>query len=96
MQRGTSADFGKDRNEGRPKGPAEAGIGDALWHAQKKLQILSVKRVLLIGADSLLDAATIRYFLTQERLLSADNACGFIPGEAAAALLLGPHAGRLA
>ncbi|NHZ40895.1 hypothetical protein [Massilia aquatica] len=67
-----------------------AGIGDALWHAQRKLRTHSVKRVLLVGADSLLDAATIGYYLRQERLLCSTNTCGFIPGEGAGAILLGP------
>lgn len=66
-----------------------AGIGDALWHAQTQLQHESVERVLLVGADSLLDAATIEHFLSEERLLCTDNASGFIPGEGAAAVLLG-------
>lgn len=66
-----------------------AGIGDALWHAQSQLQRDSVRRVLLVGADSLLDAATIEHYLGQDRLLSTGNASGFIPGEGAAALLLG-------
>lgn len=66
-----------------------AAIGDALWHAQKQLKNGKVERVLLVGADSLLDAATIEHYLEQERLLCNDNASGFIAGEGAATLLLG-------
>lgn len=65
-------------------------MGDALWHAQRKLRTHSVNRVLLVGAGSLLDAATIGYHLLQERLLCSTETCGFIPGEGAGAILLGP------
>ncbi len=65
-----------------------AGIGDALIHAQNLLTAGGVKHVLLVGADCLLDSDTIRYFLEQERILCPANSNGFIPGEAAAALLL--------
>jgi 3-oxoacyl-[acyl-carrier-protein] synthase-1 len=67
-----------------------AGIGDALWHAQASLRLPGVRRALLVGADSLLDAATIGYYLRQERILCSTNACGFIPGEGAGVILLGP------
>jgi 3-oxoacyl-[acyl-carrier-protein] synthase I len=66
-----------------------AGIGEALWQAQKLLRIAgSIKQVLLVGADTLLDAATIEHYLDQERLQCSGNSNGFIPGEGAAALLL--------
>jgi len=65
-----------------------AGIAAALLHAQTALRTKTVKWVLLVGADSLLDSATIQSFLDQERVLATDNAAGFIPGEGAAALLL--------
>lgn len=47
-----------------------------------------VRQVLLVGADSFLDAATIEHYLAENRLLCPDNADGFIPGESAAALLI--------
>ncbi|NHZ83536.1 hypothetical protein F2P44_30350 [Massilia sp. CCM 8695] len=65
-----------------------AAIGDALIHAQNLLRAGGVKHVLVVGADCLLDVHTIRYFLNQDRILCPANSDGFIPGEAAAALLL--------
>jgi 3-oxoacyl-[acyl-carrier-protein] synthase-1 len=47
-----------------------------------------VEHVLLVGTDSLLDSCTIEHLLEQERLLVPGNREGFVPGEAAAALLL--------
>jgi 3-oxoacyl-[acyl-carrier-protein] synthase I len=44
--------------------------------------------VLMVAIDSLLDAAAIEQFLSQQRLNVRDNADGFIPAEGAAALLL--------
>lgn len=44
--------------------------------------------VLLIGVDSYLNAADINFYLEEERLMIKGNSNGFIPGEAAAALLL--------
>jgi 3-oxoacyl-[acyl-carrier-protein] synthase I len=44
--------------------------------------------VLMVAIDSLLDAAAIEQFLSQQRLNARDNADGFIPAEGAAALLL--------
>jgi len=65
-----------------------AGIGNVLLYAKQLLAQRKVTRVLLFAADSFLNAATIEYYLSQERLLTSDNSNGFIPGEAAAALLL--------
>lgn len=69
-----------------PKG--RAGLGAALSAAYRLLREQTVARVLLVGADSFLNAATINYFLQQRRLLSSDNTDGFIPGEGAGAVLL--------
>jgi 3-oxoacyl-[acyl-carrier-protein] synthase I len=50
------------------------------------------KYVLMVAVDSLLDAAAIEQFLSQQRLSTAHNADGFIPAEGAAALLLSTEA----
>ncbi len=42
------------------------------------------------GVDSYLTAGTLRAFDDGSRLLTSENSDGFIPGEAGAALLLGP------
>ncbi|WP_431261965.1 hypothetical protein ACQ859_17395 [Roseateles chitinivorans] len=65
-----------------------AALSLALEHAQLLLQRHDIDGVLLVGVDSLLDAATISRYLSEERLLTPKNADGFIPGEAAAAVLL--------
>lgn len=69
-----------------PKG--RAGLGAALAAAHRLLREEAVSRVLLVGADSFLNAATIQHYLRQERLKCSDNNNGFIPGEGAGALLL--------
>lgn len=65
-----------------------AGIGEALLRANQLLQDGIVSRVLLLGVDSYLNAASINYYLQNKRLLTRESAMGFIPGEAAAAILL--------
>lgn len=65
-----------------------AGIGDALHRANRLLQEGEVSQVLLLGVDSYLHAATIDACLKKNTLLTRSNAVGFIPGEAACAILL--------
>ena len=69
-----------------PKG--RAGLGSALAAAHRRLRENTVSRVLLVGADSFLNAATIEHYLDQDRLQCTGNSDGFIPGEGAGALLL--------
>lgn len=47
-----------------------------------------VHHVLVCGVDSYLVSGTLSHFHEQRRLLTADNSDGFIPGEAACAVLL--------
>lgn len=70
-----------------------AGLAQALelasaWLAAGELRGLPLHSVLLLAADSLLDVDLIDQFLADQRLLCPGNGDGFIPGEAAAALLL--------
>ncbi len=46
-------------------------------------------RVIVAGVDSLLVGPTLASFIERDRILTAKNSDGFIPGEAAAAVLLG-------
>lgn len=69
---------------GRPSGFV------ALDRASKLLAEGAARHVLILGVDSYLTVPAITHFLDAERLLSPDNANGFIPGEAAAAVLVGP------
>jgi 3-oxoacyl-[acyl-carrier-protein] synthase-1 len=54
------------------------------------------RQCLVIGVDSFLHASTLRALHAERRLLTASNSDGFIPGEAAAALLLEPAGSGLA
>jgi 3-oxoacyl-[acyl-carrier-protein] synthase-1 len=65
-----------------------AGLAAALAQAVGLLQDAQHPYVLLAGVDSYLDAATINQYLHDERLQVPGNSDGFIPGEAAAAVLL--------
>jgi 3-oxoacyl-[acyl-carrier-protein] synthase I len=65
------------------------GGATALDHARQA--IASGRRLCIVaGADSFLTAETLVHFEKRRRLLTADNSDGFIPGEAAAAVLIGP------
>jgi len=65
-----------------------AGIGLALQLAQQWLATGAIQHVIIAGADSYLDNYTINFYLGKERLRTSTNSDGFIPGEAAAAILL--------
>ena len=71
---------------------AEGRIGGvkALAYARKLIDSdADVTSVLICGVDSLLVAGTLNHYHEHRRLLTADNSDGFIPGEAATAVLLG-------
>lgn len=69
----------------------EAASVQALAAARDKLAA-GAPYVLIAAADSWLRVPDIEQSLQYQRLLCTDNASGFIPGEAAAAILLaGPH-----
>ncbi|ALN58680.1 hypothetical protein GLE_3334 [Lysobacter enzymogenes] len=63
-------------------------LAPALRDAWERLRTHEVRHVLLIGLDSLLNVVDIQHELRRHRLLVAGNSDGFIPGEAAAAVLL--------
>lgn len=64
------------------------GIATGLVLAAKMLLSREVQQVLILGVDSFLDAANINHYLEEERLFVRGNNNGFIPGEAAAALVI--------
>ncbi|RUX50224.1 3-oxoacyl-ACP synthase [Mesorhizobium sp. M4A.F.Ca.ET.020.02.1.1] len=66
---------------GRPAGHA------ALEHARKLLSSGQASSVVVAGVDSYLTSGTIAHYLDRERLLTVDNPNGFLPGEAAAAVV---------
>lgn len=58
----------------------------------RKLLAAGHRYVLVAGVDSFLDASTLSSYDKRERLLTSRNSNGFIPGEGAAAVVLGlPH-----
>ena len=63
-------------------------VAVALRHAQSLINQEGHKRVLIAATDSLLVAPALVHWEQQERLLTSHNSNGFIPGEAAAALMV--------
>jgi 3-oxoacyl-[acyl-carrier-protein] synthase I len=67
-----------------------AGLGPALMKAIELLQSSQANftKVMLLGVDTLLNAASINQLVAEERLVFSGSGLGMIPGEAAAAVLL--------
>ncbi len=65
-----------------------------LRDARKLIESGEVPFVILAGVDSFLLAQTLRAYDQTDRLLTEENSDGFIPGEAGAAVVLGPSRGR--
>jgi 3-oxoacyl-[acyl-carrier-protein] synthase-1 len=53
-----------------------------------------IPRVLIVATDSLLTWPTLSHFEQNDRLLTERNSNGFMPGEGAGALLIGPPSGK--
>lgn len=66
------------------------GVVVALHRARQLIVKERVPRVLIAGVDSLLSAPTLRVYEEREQLLTSQNSNGFIPGEAAAAIVIEP------
>jgi len=63
-------------------------IGTALLRARKLIQEQQIRQVIIAGADGFLVGPTLAHYENNERLLTSNNSNGFIPGDAAAALLV--------
>jgi 3-oxoacyl-[acyl-carrier-protein] synthase-1 len=78
---------------------AHGRVGVAVALAQaRKLLAGGFARVLVAATDSLLTWPTLSHYEREDRLLTARNSNGFMPGEGAGALLVGAgegHAGEL-
>lgn len=61
----------------------------ALYQARKLIYEKGFKQILIVGVDGFLNASTLRGYQERERLLTSQNSNGFIPGEAAAAIIVG-------
>jgi 3-oxoacyl-[acyl-carrier-protein] synthase-1 len=72
---------------------AQGRVGGAvaLLQARRMMQEGRCTRVIVAGVDSFLVSGTLAAYDIAGRLLTANNSNGFIPGEAAGALLLGIH-----
>ena len=70
------------------------GVAVAFAQARALMAEPHVTRVLVAASDSLLSWPTLGHYERGDRLLTAGNTDGFMPGEAAGALLLGVPEGR--
>ncbi|HUF55221.1 MAG TPA: 3-oxoacyl-ACP synthase [Thermohalobaculum sp.] len=71
----------------------QVGGAVALLQASRLIAERGHGHVIVAGVDSYLVAATLRAYDERERLLTGENSNGFIPGEAGAAVLIGPADG---
>ncbi|RWB94726.1 3-oxoacyl-ACP synthase [Mesorhizobium sp.] len=67
---------------GRPSGHV------ALDQARRLIASGETPYIMIVGVDSYLTSGTIRHYIGENRILAPQNPNGFIPGEAAAAVLL--------
>ncbi|TPL03036.1 MULTISPECIES: 3-oxoacyl-ACP synthase [unclassified Mesorhizobium] len=74
---------------GRPSGHV------ALDAARRLLASGSIGFVMIVGVDSYLTPTSVNHYLRETRLVTTMNSNGFIPGEAAAAILCAPSGGVL-
>jgi 3-oxoacyl-[acyl-carrier-protein] synthase-1 len=75
-----------------PRGHVAGAL--ALIEARRLIYQERVRYCIIAGVDSLLVAATLDAYQKQNRLLTSENSNGFIPGEAACAILVGPPGQR--
>ncbi len=73
----------------------KAGIADALNLANAAFSTAKPpKYVAIVAVDSYLTATSISHYLNSERIKTTDNSDGFMPGEAAAGILLSPESSQ--
>ncbi|WP_028105120.1 3-oxoacyl-ACP synthase [Pseudoduganella violaceinigra] len=70
------------------------GVAIGLAQARKHMQEEPACRMLLVAVDSLLGWPTLEDYQRKNRLLTASNSNGFMPGEGAGALLLARPSGK--
>jgi 3-oxoacyl-[acyl-carrier-protein] synthase I len=68
-------------------------VAVALARARTLITEAGISRVLVAATDSLLSWPTLRHYEQSDRLLTPGNSNGFMPGEAAGALLVGRPTG---
>ncbi len=67
-----------------------AGGALAFQHAVADLASGAITRAVICAVDSLVEPATLRFLLDKRRLKTGDRPDGFVPGEAAACVVLEP------
>jgi 3-oxoacyl-[acyl-carrier-protein] synthase I len=80
-----------DQSQVIPRGRVSGSI--ALLRARRMLTEQRAGLVLIAATDSLLSWSTVSAYESADRLLTSVNSNGFLPGEAAAAILLGRPSG---
>jgi 3-oxoacyl-[acyl-carrier-protein] synthase-1 len=70
------------------------GMAIALMQARSLIHERKLRHVLVAATDSLLSWPTLSHYERNDRLLTARNSDGFMPGEGAGALLLAPPGGQ--
>lgn len=69
-------------------------VAVALTQARALMETGDIPGVLIVGTDSLLSWPTLSHYEREDRLLTESNSNGFMPGEAAGAILVGVDEGR--
>lgn len=88
ISRALDLDF--DRRLSRVIPYGHVGVPVALARARRLVEEEGAAQVVVAAVDSLLVAATLAALEQEGRLLAPDNSNGFIPGEAAGAVLVAP------
>ncbi len=79
---------GRFHSDSRLFPSGKGGLAEVLDHVARWLENHPDQAALVLGADTLLESADMSQHLRDGRILVGQNADGFIPGEAAAALLV--------
>ncbi|MFB9242196.1 hypothetical protein IV454_10460 [Massilia antarctica] len=85
---GAALQLGADAHRINVLSQDRTGLGEALLHSARQLGGEEAEQVLVLGVDSYLNAGDINAALRDERLFVPGNSNGFVPGEAAAAVVL--------
>jgi 3-oxoacyl-[acyl-carrier-protein] synthase-1 len=84
-------DASRSRGHARVFVSGSLGAVEGLLWAEHLLASQVVPYAMVLGVDTYLHAPTLAALYDKRRILTAKNGDGFLPGEAAAAVLLGPR-----
>lgn len=71
-------------------GVGRTGLLNALHHASQLFSSKTATHAVVVGVDSFLRQEVVDAYMEDRRVLTANNSNGFIPGEAACAILVAP------